>query len=108
MSAAEGGLNTLDVEVVGVFQSFSKDFDARAVRIHLGAAQEKMSTTGVNLLVVALDKTEDTDRGARRRGHADRRRPLRRAALEEISRISTTRPSSSTTGSLAYSSSSSC
>jgi putative ABC transport system permease protein len=62
MSAAEGGLNTLDVEVVGVFQSFSKDFDARAVRIHLGAAQEQMFTTGVNLLVVALDKTEDTDR----------------------------------------------
>ncbi|MCK6410776.1 MAG: ABC transporter permease, partial [Thauera sp.] len=40
LNAAEGAMNTMDFEVVGVFQSFSKDFDARAVRIPLDAAQE--------------------------------------------------------------------
>jgi len=62
MSAAEGAMNTLDFEVIGVFQSFSKDFDARAVRIPLAAAQELMVTQGANMLVVSLHKTEDTDR----------------------------------------------
>ncbi len=61
-NTAEGGLNTIDFEVVGIFQTFSKDFDARAVRIPLPAAQELMFSTGANLLVVALARTEDTDR----------------------------------------------
>lgn len=61
MNTAEGALNTLDFEVVGVFQSFSKDFDARAVRIPLSAAQELMASQGANLLVVSLQRTEDTD-----------------------------------------------
>jgi putative ABC transport system permease protein len=62
LSAAEGAMNTQDFEVIGVFQSFSKDFDARAVRIPLAAAQELMFTKGANMLVVSLHKTEDTDR----------------------------------------------
>ncbi|MCK6374800.1 MAG: ABC transporter permease [Zoogloea sp.] len=61
LNAAEGAMNTMDFEVVGVFQSFSKDFDARAVRIPLDAAQELLQTKGANLLVVALHKTEETD-----------------------------------------------
>ncbi|RTL28244.1 MAG: ABC transporter permease, partial [Rhodocyclaceae bacterium] len=62
LSAAEGAMNTQDFEVIGVFQSFSKDFDARAVRIPLAAAQELMFTKGANMLVVSLHKTQDTDR----------------------------------------------
>src|SRR5690606_16767919 len=50
-----------DFEVVGIFQSFSKDFDARAVRIPLAAAQELMYTAGANVLVTTLHRTEDTD-----------------------------------------------
>lgn len=61
MNTSDGALNTLDFEVVGVFQSFSKDFDARAVRIPLPAAQELMATSGSNVLVVTLHRTEDTD-----------------------------------------------
>lgn len=57
----EGAMNTLDFELIGVFRSFSKDYDARAVRIPLSAAQELISTSGVNVLVVALHRTEDTD-----------------------------------------------
>jgi len=60
-NAAEGALNSLDFEVVGVFQSFSKDFDARAVRIALPAAQELLYTQKVNALVVSLHRTHDTD-----------------------------------------------
>lgn len=62
LNTAGGALNTLDYEIVGVFQSFSKDFDARAVRIPLASAQELLGTTGANVLVVSLNKTEDTDR----------------------------------------------
>ena len=62
LSTAEGALNTLDFELLGVFQSFSLDFDARAVRIPLAAAQELMLTSGANLLVATLQRTEDTDK----------------------------------------------
>ena len=60
----EGAANVLDFEVVGVFRTFSKDYDARAVRIPLSAAQELVGATGVNTLVVSLRQTGDTDRVA--------------------------------------------
>lgn len=61
LNTAEGALNTLDFEIVGVFQSFSRDFDARAVRIPLAAAQELMLTQGANVLVATLHDTQETD-----------------------------------------------
>lgn len=61
MSTADGALNTLDLEVLGVFESFSREYDARAVRITLGAAQELMATPGANALVISLRQTGDTD-----------------------------------------------
>ena len=61
-NTAEGAMNTLDLQVVGVFQTFSKEYDARAVRIPLTAAQELLFSKGVNLLVVSLHETRDTDR----------------------------------------------
>lgn len=60
LTTTEGALNSLELTVVGSFQSLSKDFDARAVRIPLAAAQELLGTHGVNTLVLALDKTEHT------------------------------------------------
>lgn len=60
-NALEGALNSLDLEVIGVFQSFSNDYDARAVKIPLPAAQELLGTKGANALVVTLKKTADTD-----------------------------------------------
>ncbi|HCX33724.1 MAG TPA: ABC transporter permease [Rhodocyclaceae bacterium] len=65
MNTAEGALNSLEFEVAGVFQSFSKDFDARAVRIPLAAAQELMNTRGINTFVVSLKDTAQTDPTAR-------------------------------------------
>ena len=58
----DGALNNLEFEVVGIFQSFSNEYDARAVKIPLAAAHELLGTKGVNALVVALKKTADTDR----------------------------------------------
>lgn len=60
-NAAEGAMNSLDFSVIGIFQSFSKDFDARAVRVPLAAAQELLVTAKVNALVVSLHHTEDTE-----------------------------------------------
>lgn len=62
VSLPQGAVNTMDFEVVGVFQSFSKDFDARAVRIPLAAARTLLDTQAAHLLVVVLDRTEDTAR----------------------------------------------
>lgn len=61
LNTGDGSMNSLDFVVVGVFQSFSKDFDARAVRVPLPAAQELLATSGTNLIVVSLADTQDTD-----------------------------------------------
>ena len=61
LSTTEGALNTMELKVVGTFQSFSTDFDARAVRIPLGAAQESLGSRGANSLVLSLQRTEQTE-----------------------------------------------
>lgn len=55
-----GAINVLEFEVVGIFQTFSKDYDAHAIRIPLAAAQELLGTSGAHLLVVNLEQTEST------------------------------------------------
>ncbi len=60
VSTGEGALNVLDFEVVGTFRTFSKEFDARVVRVTLSAAQELLTTDGVNSLVVLLSDTART------------------------------------------------
>ncbi|PLW81594.1 ABC transporter permease [Kineobactrum sediminis] len=62
----DGAVNVLEFEVVGIFQTFSKDYDARAVRIPLAAAQELMGDDGVHLAVLTLQRTGDTDAVAAR------------------------------------------
>ena len=64
VTTRDGAMNTLEFEVIGIFQSFSKDYDARAVRIPLADAQELLDTQGVNILVVSLHHTRDTARAA--------------------------------------------
>lgn len=57
----DGAMNSLEFQVVGVFQTISKDYDAHAVRIPLAAAQELLATPGANVLVVSLKATRDTE-----------------------------------------------
>lgn len=61
LNTAEGALNSLEFEVIGIFQSFSSDFDARAVRIPLAAAHELLGSRGANTLVLSLQRTESTE-----------------------------------------------
>lgn len=61
VNTPQGALNTIEFQVVGVFRTFSKDYDDRAVRIPLAAAQELLSTAAVHSLVVLLDNTDTTD-----------------------------------------------
>jgi putative ABC transport system permease protein len=56
-NTVHGALNTLSLEVVGIFQTFSKDFDARAIRIPLSAAQDLLLTDGVTKFVITLHDT---------------------------------------------------
>jgi putative ABC transport system permease protein len=60
LNTTDGALNTADFVIVGVFQTYSKEFDARAVRIPLAAAQTLLDTEGVNAVVVSLKRTPDT------------------------------------------------
>lgn len=64
VSTTGGATNLLEFQVTGVFQTFSKDYDARAVRISLAAAQELLATSGAHTGVVLLKNTADTDRVA--------------------------------------------
>ena len=61
INTADGALNSLEFQVIGTFQTFSKEYDAHAVRIPLAAARDLLATTGINTLVVSLKRTEDTD-----------------------------------------------
>lgn len=56
-SAGEGAMNTADLEVVGIFESFSREFDARALRLPLAAAQDLLATQGANLIAISLTDT---------------------------------------------------
>lgn len=66
-SAGAGELNTLDLDVVGVFESFSTDYDARAIQIPIDAARELLATDpgAANTIVVVLHDTSDTAQAAR-------------------------------------------
>ena len=101
LNTAEGALNSLDLEVVGVFESFSKDFDARAIRIPVRAAQEALGTAGVNALVLSLKQTADTEKVAATLAGILRAQATRVAGPGCNSTISTKRPSHSTTSSSA-------
>ena len=61
----DGAMNTVELQVVGTFQTYSKDYDDRAVRLPLGTAQELLNTRGVNVLALLLDETQYTERVAR-------------------------------------------
>lgn len=64
VSTPEGAMNSLDFDLIGVFQTISRDYDARAIRIPIAAAQELIGTPRVNLVVLSLVHTGDTDRVA--------------------------------------------
>lgn len=66
ISTRDGAANLLGFEVAGIFQTFSKEYDARAVRIALPAAQELIGEEGAHIAVVRLTETAATDRAVQR------------------------------------------
>jgi putative ABC transport system permease protein len=62
LSTREGATNALEFQIVGIFRSLSKEYDARAVRISLQAALELTAVSSVNAFVVLLQRTEDTEK----------------------------------------------
>jgi putative ABC transport system permease protein len=63
---ADGALNGIDVQIVGIVSTGFKDLDDRYLRITLPAAQRLLETGRVTNLVVGLDATENTDSVAAR------------------------------------------
>jgi putative ABC transport system permease protein len=60
-TTSDGALNAIDVRVVGLFATGIKDYDARAVKVGLGAAQRLLATDRVSKIVVRLDETRWTE-----------------------------------------------
>jgi putative ABC transport system permease protein len=62
VNTPEGALNSLDFTVIGTFQTvLAKDYDDRAVRINVSAAQELLATSNMHALVFVLDDTKHTN-----------------------------------------------
>ena len=57
----DGAINTVDLDVIGVFRSFSKDYDARAVKVPLTVAQDLLAVDDANVIVLLLNDTQATD-----------------------------------------------
>lgn len=64
LTTRDGAMNTLEFDVVGVFRSLSKEYDARGVQVPLSAAAELVDTKGVSAIVVLLDRTAQTESAA--------------------------------------------
>jgi putative ABC transport system permease protein len=58
---ADGALNGIDVQIVGIVSTGFKDLDDRYLRITLPSAQRLLQSDRVTNLVVGLDQTENTD-----------------------------------------------
>lgn len=62
VNTPEGALNSLDFTVIGTFQTvLAKDYDDRAIRINVSAAQELLATSKMHSLIFVLDDTKYTD-----------------------------------------------
>jgi putative ABC transport system permease protein len=58
---ADGALNGIDVQIVGIVDTGVKDLDDRYLRITLPSAHRLLASDRVTNLVVGLDETENTD-----------------------------------------------
>ena len=58
---SDGALNGIDVQIVGIVSTGTKEIDDRYLRITLPSAQRLLQSNRITNLVVGLDKTENTD-----------------------------------------------
>lgn len=62
VTTASGGVNAVEVRVVGTFATITKAYDDFALRLPLKTAQELMRVQGVHSWLVLLEKTSATER----------------------------------------------
>lgn len=60
-TTSRGALNAVDVRVGGVFSTGIKEYDARALKMPLAAAQRLLGSHNVTKIIVMLDETRHTD-----------------------------------------------
>lgn len=60
-TTVQGSMNAIDFTIVGIFSTGIKEYDERAIRIHLSTAQSLLNTNQIGKVVVGLYRTEDTD-----------------------------------------------
>jgi len=54
------GLNAIDAQVAGIFESVSKAYDDSAILVHIEAARKLLKVGGAHSWLVYLDETENT------------------------------------------------
>lgn len=59
-TAANGGASAVELEVVGIFQTVTKEFDDNALRITIAQARKLMRVEGATSWVASLQDTEQT------------------------------------------------
>lgn len=59
-STGGGAINTIDVTVVGIFETYSQDYDARAVKVPLNVLQQLFGADVATSVVVELAQTGQT------------------------------------------------
>jgi len=57
VSTAGGVMNAVDVKVEGIFRSFAKEYDDRAMMMGLAHAQKALGTQGVDMVVLLIRDT---------------------------------------------------
>jgi putative ABC transport system permease protein len=60
-NTAAGGINAVELKLVGTFTTAAKAFDDTALRVPINVAQGLLRATGAHRWVILLGKTEDTD-----------------------------------------------
>jgi putative ABC transport system permease protein len=83
-STVDGAMNTIDLEVRGVFRSFSRDYDARALKIGLVAAQELLATEDANTVVLLLGEYAELARAVAAAGPTVTKRNLSTRTWEQL------------------------
>ncbi|MBK6281005.1 MAG: ABC transporter permease [Gammaproteobacteria bacterium] len=61
VNTAAGGINAVELKLVGAFTTAVKAFDDSALRIPIGVAHTLLRAEGAHRWVMLLDKTEETD-----------------------------------------------
>ena len=57
----KGGLNAIDAQIAGIFESISKSYDDSSILVHISAARRLLRVSGAHSWLVYLDDTRHTD-----------------------------------------------